>query len=29
MARQRQFPRTPSAFVIATTNFDENGKLDE
>ena len=29
MTRQRQFPRTPSAFVIATTNFDEHGNLDE
>ena len=29
MARQHQFPRTPSAFVIAITPFDEHGNLDE
>ncbi len=29
MARELQYPRTPSAFVIAITTFDEEGTFDE
>ena len=29
MARELQYPRTPSAFVIAITTFDEKGTFDE
>ena len=29
MARELQYPRTPSAFVIAITTFDSKGNLDE